>query len=222
MVNLTKPDSLFAMGMRPVLYSHQDAATQGMGWRRCGHEINYKRWRSLAANGYTWPKPDGSQGSFYTLSFSVTFLHPGDTYRLAHAHPYSYSDHKQHLAQLLGDERRASAPCSLTYRSTRLAPTSLDRYLTQTVPCTTLGGNECDLLTVTDSEQRCVVISARVHPGETPASWMMRGMLDFITGESAEARLLRSLFVFKIVPMLNPDGVAYGNNRCRRALRGMW
>ena len=72
------------------------------------------------------------------------------------------------------------------------------------------------------TNKRCVVISARVHPGETPASWMMRGMLDFITGESAEARLLRSLFVFKIVPMLNPDGVAYGNNRCRRALRGMW
>lgn len=65
------------------------------------------------------------------------------------------------------------------------------------------------------SHKRCVVISARVHPGETPASWMMRGMLDFITGDSAEARLLRSLFVFKIVPMLNPDGVAYGNNRCR-------
>lgn len=67
------------------------------------------------------------------------------------------------------------------------------------------------------SHKRCVVISARVHPGETPASWMMRGMLDFITGESAEARLLRSLFVFKIVPMLNPDGVAYGNNRCSLA-----
>lgn len=65
------------------------------------------------------------------------------------------------------------------------------------------------------NHKRCVVISARVHPGETPASWMMRGMLDFITGDSAEARLLRSLFVFKIVPMLNPDGVAFGNNRCR-------
>ncbi|CAN0329557.1 unnamed protein product, partial [Hapterophycus canaliculatus] len=65
--------------------------------------------------------------------------------------------------------------------------------------------------------KRCVVISARVHPGETPASWMMRGMLDFITGDSAEARLLRSLFVFKIVPMLNPDGVAFGNNRCSLA-----
>lgn len=66
--------------------------------------------------------------------------------------------------------------------------------------------------------KRCVFISARVHPGETPASWMMRGILDFLTGESAEARLLRSLFVFKIVPMLNPDGVAFGNNRCRRVL----
>lgn len=65
------------------------------------------------------------------------------------------------------------------------------------------------------THKRCVVISARVHPGETPASWMMRGMLDFLTGDSAEARLLRSLFVFKIVPMLNPDGVAFGNNRCR-------
>lgn len=65
------------------------------------------------------------------------------------------------------------------------------------------------------NSKRCIVISARVHPGEVPASWMMRGMLDFLTGESIEARLLRSLFVFKIVPMLNPDGVAFGNNRCR-------
>lgn len=63
--------------------------------------------------------------------------------------------------------------------------------------------------------KRSVVISARVHPGEVPASWMMRGILDFLTGDTPEARLLRSLFVFKIVPMLNPDGVAFGNNRCR-------
>ena len=42
-VNLTKPDSLFAMGMRPVLYSHKDAETRGIGWRRCGHGIDYRR-----------------------------------------------------------------------------------------------------------------------------------------------------------------------------------
>lgn len=62
-------------------------------------------WTFPLSNGYTWYKPDGSQGSFYTLSFSVTFLNAGDTYRLAHAHPYTYSDHKRHLARLLLDDR---------------------------------------------------------------------------------------------------------------------
>jgi len=62
------------------------------------------------------------------------------------------------------------------------------------------------------------VISARVHPGETVGSWMMRGVLNFLTDpESEEARLLRERFVFKIIPMLNPDGVINGNYRCSLA-----
>lgn len=54
-VNLTKPDSLFAMGMRPVLYSHQEAAEHGMGWRRCGHGIDYRRY-FVAATPVTLPQ----------------------------------------------------------------------------------------------------------------------------------------------------------------------
>jgi hypothetical protein len=43
---------------------------------------------------------------------------------------------------------------------------------------------------------------------------MMRGLLWFLTDpDSEEARLLRENFVFKIVPMLNPDGVINGNYR---------
>lgn len=59
---------------------------------------------SCSSNGYSWYKPDGSHASFYTLSLTVAFPNPGDTYRLAHAHPYSYSDHKRHLAGLLANE----------------------------------------------------------------------------------------------------------------------
>lgn len=57
----------------------------------------------------------------------------------------------------------------------------------------------------------------RVHPGETNASWMMKGVLDYITSDSLQAVALREKFVFKIVPMLNPDGVIVGNYRCSLA-----
>lgn len=33
-------------------------------------------------------------------------------------------------------------------------------------------------------------------------------------GESNEAAMLREKYIFKIVPMLNPDGVIHGNYRC--------
>ena len=60
-------------------------------------------------------------------------------------------------------------------------------------------------------------MTGRVHPGETPASWITKGFVDFITSNVPAARLLRRMFVFKIVPMINPDGVFYGNNRCSLA-----
>lgn len=42
----------------------------------------------------------------------------------------------------------------------------------------------------------------------------MHGIIDFLTGSSVEAMQLRERYVFKIIPMLNPDGVINGNNRC--------
>jgi murein tripeptide amidase MpaA len=61
------------------------------------------------------------------------------------------------------------------------------------------------------------VITGRVHPGESNASWMMKGVIDFLIGNSIEAEILRNNFIFKIVPMLNPDGVINGNYRCSLA-----
>jgi murein tripeptide amidase MpaA len=43
---------------------------------------------------------------------------------------------------------------------------------------------------------------------------MMKGIIDFLVGNSPEAFVVREKFVFKIVPMLNPDGVINGNYRC--------
>jgi hypothetical protein len=107
--------------------------------------------------------------------------------------------------------------------------------------CTTIGGNDCDVLVFSDFRQSAVssslsessvlkqlersrhhnkprvVITSRVHPGETPASWMMKGVLDFLAGQSPQAKLIREHFIVCAIPMLNPDGVAVGNNRCSLA-----
>ena len=47
---------------------------------------------------------------------------------------------------------------------------------------------------------------------------MMRGVLTFLTDpDNVEAKMLRENFVFKVIPMLNPDGVINGNYRCSLA-----
>ena len=59
-----------------------------------------------------------------------------------------------------------------------------------------------------------IFISSRVHPGETPASFVLDGIWKFLTNENNEqSRILREKFVFKVVPMLNPDGVYRGYYR---------
>uniref|UniRef100_A0A8C9ELC1 Peptidase M14 domain-containing protein n=1 Tax=Pavo cristatus TaxID=9049 RepID=A0A8C9ELC1_PAVCR len=86
-----------------------------------------------------------------------------------------------------------------------------------------LAGNTVYMLTITapsgGAAKRAVVLSARVHPGESGGSWAMQGFLDFILSAAPDAQLLRQLFVFKVVPMLNPDGVVVGNSRCSLAGR---
>lgn len=62
-------------------------------------------------------------------------------------------------------------------------------------------------------DKKAVVLMARVHPGETNSSFIMKGALDFLLSDTRLARLLRHHFIFRLIPMLNPDGVIYGNTR---------
>ena len=64
------------------------------------------------------------------------------------------------------------------------------------------------------SRKPVIFFSARVHPGEVPASHIMHGILAFLSNfEDPQVMDLLDNFVFKIVPIINPDGVARGHYR---------
>lgn len=58
-------------------------------------------------------------------------------------------------------------------------------------------------------DKKYIVISARVHPAETPSSFALQGAIEYILKNP----LLLDSFVFVIIPMLNPDGVFRGYYR---------
>ena len=184
--NFTKPTSLFNDGMRPLIYSEKKGK-----WCRCGENISYSRSRRL-----------NSKRNVYILTFTHKFDESDDKCYFAYSYPYTYSDLQDYLQSLQLNKIRS--------KSFRRSLLSL-----------TLGGNRCDLLTITEptssltelQERKGILISARVHPGETVASWICKGVIDFLTSDNDCANALRKAFVFKVIPMLNPDGVINGNYR---------
>ena len=66
-------------------------------------------------------------------------------------------------------------------------------------------------------EYPVVVVIARTHAGETVSSWVMHHFIQFLISDEPEAVALRDSFIFKIFPMVNPDGVVFGHYRTNLA-----
>uniref|UniRef100_A0AAY4BYM0 Cytosolic carboxypeptidase-like protein 5 n=1 Tax=Denticeps clupeoides TaxID=299321 RepID=A0AAY4BYM0_9TELE len=171
--------------------------------------------------------------------FVLSFVHRlldvrGATTYFAFCYPLSYLECQEMLQQL--DQRLLSTthsvgPCSPVESV----------YYHRELLCHSLDGHRVDLLTVTSCHgiqeereprldklfpdhstprahrftgKRVFFLSSRVHPGETPSSFVFNGFLNFILNrDDPRAQMLRRMFVFKLIPMLNPDGVVRGHYR---------
>jgi murein tripeptide amidase MpaA/dienelactone hydrolase len=77
------------------------------------------------------------------------------------------------------------------------------------------------LLTITDpnvplESKKTIWIMSRQHSWEAGSSWVMEGAVRFLLSIDPAARELRSRYVFQMMPMLDPDGVAAGGVRFNR------
>ena len=115
----------------------------------------------------------------------------------AYFEPYS---HEQHL-NLLGDAQ-GSGLCQID----DLGSTAQDR--------------DINLLTIGHqaASDLKIWIIARQHPGESMAEWFAEGLLSrLLDHQDPTARALLDCATFYIVPNMNPDGAALGNQRTNTA-----
>lgn len=182
-----KNSGVYKYGSKIFWYSVKQAEKDGISWSRGG--TNY-------AYGVTSRKLKKKRA---TLQFQIKFPYDNDTVYLCYALPYTYSYLKQSIL-----DWKKNAHCKLT--STKL--------------CTTLGGYECPLLTLESanspipiSKRYCIFLTARIHPGESNGSYVMHGVIDFLTSSHPAAQALLESNIIKIVPMVNIDGVVEGYYR---------
>ena len=97
----------------------------------------------------------------------------------------------------------------------------------------TIEGKSLHMLIITNfndsfddlASRKAIIFTGRVHPGESNGSYVVQGVIEFLLSNDPAAKNLRQNYIFKIVPMLNPDGVIRGNFRMNilgKDLNRMW
>ncbi|CAH2067308.1 unnamed protein product, partial [Iphiclides podalirius] len=190
-VNFGKEYTLYDKDMTPLVRS-----TSRQKWQRIPKRLLFYH-KSLVHRGRK------------ILSLAFGFDREEDVYQFAAAAPYSYSRLQKYLAIW---EKRAQG---FGTRET-IAQTTQKRQ----VDLITIGDinakdsdDKEEILAkgkCSETKKRVVIIIARSHGGEPPASYICQGLLDYFVSSAENACALRDHIV---VPMLNPDGVFLGNQR---------
>jgi hypothetical protein len=205
LMNIAPNSRLYRNGMRPV-------------WRAGASQLQW-----TPVEDYTFHLINDERDG--ELSFYVVPKSSFETIHVAFCVPYSYGDLLCHITQWHALVKRSA--CNIRFE--------------ERVLCRSLDERKLHLLIITSqtekigkqsqqpdsrgrsgastpyssfqSGKKVVLISGRVHPGEVTASHAVHGIISFLLSHDPRAAQLREHFIFFVVPMLNPDGVARGFSR---------
>ncbi|ESO03726.1 hypothetical protein HELRODRAFT_191938 [Helobdella robusta] len=211
-MNLNKQGKLYSQGYTPM-FKVKCFNTKVEKWERVKDKISYE-----------------TVGSELILTFHHFFSEVEAITYFAFSYPWSYTDCQAKLEAF--DIKLLPLDYTFIMRSNMI-------YYHRELLVHSLDGLRVDLITISDhsgisnveeprfdkclfpnkTQPRCKMfankkvffVSSRVHPGETPSSHVFNGFLDFILRKNdPRAEELRRRYVFKLIPMLNPDGVSRG------------
>ena len=210
-INMNKQTRLFAQGHAPVVRTDPGRTR----WERVRDRVTFEN------------------GEQFSISFTYRFLEfRGATTYFAFCFPFTYTECQNMLD---GIEARF-----FNVDFDRMPHESI--YMHRELLCYSLNKLRVDVVTITDcyglqkaeeerfdshlfpnslrprcrlfDGKRVFLLSGRVHPGETPGSHVFNGFLRFLLRpDDPRARALRRRFIFKLIPLLNPDGVYAGHYR---------
>lgn len=185
-INLIKDNSEYTLETQPVIFSEAKYNHHKQGWHRNCQDITYSKspYIKLQANSFQnlitpetaaqMNSPIKSASSFYKLSFSYTFHEAYDTVYFSQSFPYTYTDLQKYLEKMQ-KSRRSSGIVELT--SLGKTPIGNDIF------CLTITENIKSKEVVQHGSKEGIVITSRIHPGESPASYVIKGIMDLLTSE---------------------------------------
>ena len=190
-INCQKLVTLFNKGLKVLFFSE-----------------NLNKWSRNTKNNYYFSNTISiEEKKLFTLTFTVELNYDflEENLYFSYCYPYTFTNVQEYLGKILNN------PVNLK--------TNIIRH---EIIGKSLAGNNLDMLIITKfiskfediAYRPCIILTSRVHPGESNSSFVIQGVIDFlIDPKNSFAEELRKNFIFKIIPMLNPDGVINGNFR---------
>ena len=152
-------------------------------------------------NGIKNPNLKNEYKSYFSLTFSF-YYKPNIKYYFASCYPYTYTQLRLYLNTLNNNRYNNIIKFGIIRKT-------YNRNKIPYIIITNFSSSKEEI-----NERKCILITGRIHSGETVSSYVVQGLIDYLVNlDYPISKYLRDRFVFKIIPMLNIDGVIYGNYR---------